>query len=113
MPSEPTVAFSDASPPDSRLDGAQPVVGETVALLEDDRVPLTQRAAEVRLDLEVEAQHANLQHLDLQNTPGIGVVVRTSAKTDDEARLLLSALRPPGLNVAAGLRPPIAAKLLG
>ena len=45
--------------------------------------------------LEVEAQHANLQHLDLQNTPGIGVVVRTSAKTDDEARLLLSALRFP------------------
>lgn len=45
--------------------------------------------------LELEAQHANLQHLDLQNTPGIGVVVRTSAQTDDEARLLLSALRFP------------------
>ena len=45
--------------------------------------------------LEVEAQHTNLQHLDLQQSPGIGVVIRTSAKTDAEAKLLLSALRFP------------------
>uniref|UniRef100_A0A7S0EW80 Large ribosomal subunit protein uL5 C-terminal domain-containing protein n=1 Tax=Phaeocystis antarctica TaxID=33657 RepID=A0A7S0EW80_9EUKA len=45
--------------------------------------------------LEVEAQHSNLQHLNLQKSPGLGVQIHTTAKTDDEAKLLLTAMRFP------------------
>jgi hypothetical protein len=44
---------------------------------------------------QVEAQHSNLQHLNLQNSPGLGVLINTSAKTDAEAKLLLTAMRFP------------------
>mmetsp|Transcript_43054 Transcript_43054/g.71572 ORF Transcript_43054/g.71572 Transcript_43054/m.71572 type:complete len:194 (+) Transcript_43054:63-644(+) len=45
--------------------------------------------------LEVESQHENLQTFGLQDAPGLGINVVTTARTDDEARLLLSALRFP------------------
>ena len=44
---------------------------------------------------QVEAQHSNLQHLNLQKSPGLGVQIHTTAKTDDEAKLLLTAMRFP------------------
>lgn len=44
---------------------------------------------------QVEAQHSNLQHLNLQQSPGLGVQIHTTAKTDDEAKLLLTAMRFP------------------
>ena len=44
---------------------------------------------------QVEAQHSNLQHLNLQNSPDINVHIHTTAKTDDEAKLLLTAMRFP------------------
>ena len=43
--------------------------------------------------LEVDSQHANLH--GLQHAPGLGVLVHTSTQCDDEAKLLLSALRFP------------------
>lgn len=45
--------------------------------------------------LEVESQHNNLQNFGLQYAPGLGIKVLTSARSDDEARLLLSGLRFP------------------
>mmetsp|Transcript_13570 Transcript_13570/g.27548 ORF Transcript_13570/g.27548 Transcript_13570/m.27548 type:complete len:190 (+) Transcript_13570:33-602(+) len=45
--------------------------------------------------LEVEAQHSNLQHLNMQKSPGVGVQIHTNAKTDEEAKLLLTAMRFP------------------
>ena len=44
---------------------------------------------------QVEAQHSNLQHLNLQNSPDINVHIHTTAKTDHEAKLLLTAMRFP------------------
>ena len=41
------------------------------------------------------AQHSNLQHLNLQNSPDINVHIHTTAKTDHEAKLLLTAMRFP------------------
>ena len=45
--------------------------------------------------LEVDAQDLELRRLGVASAPGLGVLVRTTAKTDDEARVLLSALRFP------------------
>ena len=44
---------------------------------------------------EVEAQHGSLRKYGLADAPGLGVFVRTTAQSPDEARLLLSALRFP------------------
>ena len=35
------------------------------------------------------------EHLNLQKSPGLGVQIHTTAKTDDEAKLLLTAMRFP------------------
>ena len=43
----------------------------------------------------MEAQHSNLQHLNLQKSPAMGVLINTTAKTDEEAKLLLTAMRFP------------------
>lgn len=45
--------------------------------------------------LEVEAQHGNMLNFQLNSARGIGIYVSTSAETDEEAKLLLSALRFP------------------
>ena len=47
--------------------------------------------------LEIDAQHANLQRPPVHTARGVGIYVQTTAKTDDEARVLLSALRFPFL----------------
>jgi large subunit ribosomal protein L5 len=45
--------------------------------------------------LEIEAQHGNMLNFHLDSARGCGIYVATSAKTDAEAKLLLSALRFP------------------
>ena len=45
--------------------------------------------------LEVEAQHGNMLNFQLNSARGCGVYIQTSAKTDAEAKVLLSALRFP------------------
>ena len=45
--------------------------------------------------LEIEAQHGNMLNFQLQSARGIGIHVGTSAETDEEAKVLLSALRFP------------------
>ena len=51
--------------------------------------------------LEIDAQHANLQRPPVHTARGVGIYVQTTAKTDDEARVLLSALRFPFLKYKA------------
>ena len=45
--------------------------------------------------LEIEAQHGNMLNFPLDSARGCGIYVHTSAKTDAEAKVLLSALRFP------------------
>jgi len=45
--------------------------------------------------LEVEAQHGNMLNFQLNSARGVGIYVQTSAATDEEAKVLLSALRFP------------------
>jgi len=45
--------------------------------------------------IEFEAQNENLHSFGLGSTPGVGVQIVTSAKTEKEAHMLLSALRFP------------------
>ena len=62
--------------------------------------PVAMRRAEVRLgggQKRIDAQHANLQRPPVHTARGVGIYVQTTAKTDDEARVLLSALRFPFL----------------
>ena len=50
---------------------------------------------DVNTFLEIEAQHGNMLNFQLNSARGIGIYVNTSAETDEEAKLLLSALRFP------------------
>ena len=50
---------------------------------------------DINLFLEVEAQHGNMLNFPLNSARGCGVYVHTTAETDAEAKLLLSALRFP------------------
>lgn len=45
--------------------------------------------------LEVEAQHGNMLNFHLNSARGCGIYIQTTAKTDAEAKVLLSALRFP------------------
>ena len=45
--------------------------------------------------LEVEAQHGNMLNFHLNSARGCGIYIQTSAQTDAEAKVLLSALRFP------------------
>ena len=45
--------------------------------------------------LEVEAQHGNLLNFKSSSARGCGIYIQTSAKSDAEAKVLLSALRLP------------------
>eukprot|EP00962_Isochrysis_galbana_P023262 scaffold7006_cov108-Isochrysis_galbana.AAC.3 len=45
--------------------------------------------------IEVESQHENLQPFGVQQSPGLGVQILTTATTEPEAHMLLSALRFP------------------
>jgi large subunit ribosomal protein L5 len=45
--------------------------------------------------LEIEAQHGNMLNFQLNSARGCGIYIETSAKTDAEAKVLLSALRFP------------------
>ena len=45
--------------------------------------------------LEIEAQHGNMLNFQLTSARGCGIDINTSAQTDEEARVLLSALRFP------------------
>mmetsp|Transcript_26463 Transcript_26463/g.53170 ORF Transcript_26463/g.53170 Transcript_26463/m.53170 type:complete len:190 (-) Transcript_26463:106-675(-) len=45
--------------------------------------------------LEIEAQHGNMLNFQLSSARGCGIYLETSAKTDAEAKVLLSALRFP------------------
>lgn len=44
---------------------------------------------------EIDAQHNNLAHFQLNSARGFGVLVHTDAKTDEEAKVLLSGMRFP------------------
>ena len=50
---------------------------------------------DVNLFLEVEAQHGNMLNFPLDSARGVGVYIQTTAETDLEAKMLLSALRFP------------------
>jgi large subunit ribosomal protein L5 len=50
---------------------------------------------DIHVFLEVEAQHGNMLNFNLNSARGCGIYIETSAKTDDEAQLLLSGLRFP------------------
>lgn len=50
---------------------------------------------DVNTFLEVEAQHGNMLNFQLNSARGIGIYVSTSCATDEEAKVLLSALRFP------------------
>ena len=50
---------------------------------------------DVNVFLEIEAQHGNMLNFPLDSARGVGIYIQTSAKTDEEAKVLLSALRFP------------------
>ena len=50
---------------------------------------------DIHIFLEVEAQHGNMLNFNLASARGCGIYIETTAKTDDEAMLLLSGLRFP------------------
>mmetsp|Transcript_16504 Transcript_16504/g.42347 ORF Transcript_16504/g.42347 Transcript_16504/m.42347 type:complete len:209 (-) Transcript_16504:411-1037(-) len=57
--------------------------------------------------LEIEAQHGNMLNFQLNSARGIGIYLGTSAQTDEEAKVLLSALRVPFEPPKAREPPPV------
>ena len=61
----------------------------------DGRGNYTLGIADINDFLEVEAQHGNMLHFNLNSARGVGITLDTNCETDEEAKLFLSALRFP------------------
>ena len=64
---------------------------------------------DINLFLEVEAQHGNMLNFKLDSARGCGIYIKTTAETDAEAKVLLSALRFPFAPPKRPSPPPAAA----